>query len=176
MIYQLFISSATIVKVDEMTECLNIASEPKNHVTCLTISSAMQDVMTKYKTGSPSFKLLDEPVFSVYFGTLIEKYSPYIEVLNEIVFGLMSGNILEYNENQFFKFRPKNTKFSSDEVGPQVLAMDHLDNCFLIITIFLTLAFIIFLIEVAVAPIRTLVDRILLFYIIKTYITCKQLP
>lgn len=110
---------------------MKISVEPENRLACVTFKLMPFLVTARiYKTGYPSSKLLDESMFSVFFGLTVGTYSPFYETLNEIVFDLMSGGILDFTHKCHSKFKDKRTKFNVEEIGPQILTMDHLDVCF----------------------------------------------
>lgn len=153
---------------------LNLAAEPQNRATIATARKAIFLMEAKlFRSGRSSLRALDEPIRNFHICLMIGIYSPFYEILNEIVFNLMSGGILDYHQKNFNNPKGKKAELSIDEIGPQVLTMDHLEIGFLIHVALLLAAFIVFLSEIVFAHMMVLIERIVIMFVIIAYIRGK---
>lgn len=71
------------------------------------------------------------------------KPNPFYEVVNKKLNQMSSSGLLEYwHDNEW---NSKGFKYKADEIGPQVLTMDHLGICFVLWLITLSVSFVAFL-------------------------------
>ena len=79
-----------------------------------------------YRSGITSLSPLDEDYLTYHSGVVFKAFSPYFETFNDVKMWFESNGIME-KWRQDSKFVSK----KSDELGPQILSMDHLTIGFL---------------------------------------------
>ena len=94
---------------------------------------------SKYRSGTTSMKYLDQCYKMVYVGVVFKKLSPIMKVFNERSAMMESNGLMEY-WRRFNEY----TTTKIEEIGPQVLTMDHLQIGFLACCIPMILAIIAF--------------------------------
>lgn len=108
----------------------------------------------EYRSGLTSLHVIDEFVQSTYFCLYLKNFSPFNELLNEIIMNFNDAGIFDYDVKDFLN--PKGIHRKIEEDGPQVLTMEHLEIGFIICSIPLSLAVIAFFIEIAIPFFREL--------------------
>lgn len=157
--------------IKDLSDLLNMIVEPENRATMISDTKVIwASENIDYRNGFSSLNILKESIKTINVGQIIRSFSPFYEVLNEIVFNLMSGGILKYHRDTNEDPKNRRNMIISDKIEPQVLTMDHLGVGFLICVVSLSAAFIVLLIELLVAR----VERIVLFSIVKAYIRYNQ--
>ena len=104
-----------------------LISEPSNHATTLVPRNVIDDIQRhSYRSGITSLQILEEDYITLRIGLFFDEFSPFFEVYNEVQFWLESNGVME-------KWRRDITlrKSKQEELGPQVLTMDHLAIGFL---------------------------------------------
>ena len=121
------------------------ASEPSNRAATMASSEAIESIQhLTYRSGTSSLQFLDKIYSFRYLGAAFKKSSPFLKVFNEIL-GRLESNGLAENIRQSYSY--STTKI--EEIGPQVLKMDHLKLGFLACCIPMVLAAIVFICEFA---------------------------
>ena len=112
----------------EMMQSFNIAVEPSNNAIVASNRGTLAKYIDNraYRSGTTSLTYLDEDHKLVYTGILFKTFSPFIEVYNEKLEWLKTGGLLDYWK--LYEYLPPKL----DEIGPQVLTLDHLIVAFLI--------------------------------------------
>ena len=121
----------------------NFAVEPSNNATVESNRGSLAYYIDNgaYRSGTTSLTYLEENLKLVYTGILFKTFSPFIEVYNEKLEWLKTGGFLEYWK--FYEYLP--TKL--EDIGPQVLTLDHLRVAFLLCTAPLSLCCAAFIAE-----------------------------
>ena len=124
---------------------LSVASEPSNRATALATSTTLREIpKVFYNSGTSSLKVLDENYKFVYTGVVFKKESPLLEVFNEMVAKMEPNGLMEY-----WRRCLSYPATIIEEIGLQVLTMDHLTLGFLACCIPLALAVVVLLCELA---------------------------
>ena len=124
---------------------LDSVSEPSNRAAVPSLSGVIKELQHKmYRSGTTSMQLLDEPYKSIYKGIVFKSWTPLLETFNKML-AKMEANGMMAHWRQFQEF--STTKL--EEIGPQVLTMDHLELGFLACCIPIVLAAIAFIGELA---------------------------
>ena len=135
----------TLVGVVDPLKYYEIVSEPSNRAATFAISMINEYIQHKiYRSGTTSVQFLDEPYKTVYFGVAFNISSPFLNVFNEMIAKMEPNGLMEY-WRRFQSF----SRTKLEEVGPQVLTMDHLKIGFLACCIPMVLAVIAFIGEFA---------------------------
>lgn len=128
-----------------------MTSEPSNRAALFTSPTVIEEIQHYLHSGTTSLGLLDEPYKLVYSGVVFKKSSPLVRVFNEMVSKMESNGMMElWRRLQSFS----TTK--TEDIGPQVLTMDHLKNGFLACCIPMVLAVIAFIGEFAWMIVNTI--------------------
>lgn len=126
--------------------CYQIIVEPTNRATMIGLPTALLYIENRfYRSGHSSLSILDEKLRTLYIGLSFKQFSPFYEVLNEIVGYLTSGGLI----NLWNDLNPKHRKREFEDIGPQVLTMEHIAIGFQTCLIPFTLSTIVFVIELA---------------------------
>lgn len=80
--------------------------------------------INSYRSGVSSILFLEETVTTVFEIFRFASSSPFFDYFNEILSDLTTGGFLIYWEKSFIN--PRGLKMKVDEIGPQVLTMEHL--------------------------------------------------
>lgn len=105
-----------------------------------------------YRTGISSIMLLKEDYRTLMIGLIFKPFSPFFEVFNQRIGELVTSGLTDY----WFKneLNPQEKKRIVEDIGPQVLTMDHLEIGFIVCLVPLTLSFIIALIEISISILK----------------------
>lgn len=98
------------------------------------------------RTGKPSFEILERPFDYMMTGITFKSFSPFFEVISETA-NLMYSNGISRLMFPSRSFIAKPIKEEDEEIGPQVLLMEHLGVGFIAILISLLFSLIVFSIE-----------------------------
>ena len=125
----------------EFWNFFNVISEPANKATLVTMKWSIKKIQAKdYRSGETSLALLEEDYMTVPMGMRFTKFSPLFEIYNKML-GLMESNGLMEYWRQTFK---PSSLLKVENIGPEVLTMDHLKVGFLTCLIPLILSIIAF--------------------------------
>lgn len=142
-----------------------MVSEPANKAVILTdCISYQQYVMLKFTTGTPSAQCLIQTVVTVFYGLKFLEYSPFYEEFNDKIGQMISAGVTE-NLNNKRRFEKK-----ADDIGPQVLTMEHLEVAFIACMIPFIVCIIVFVVEISIFQIKNCVEKLIAAYIVKAYI------
>ena len=108
---------------------LDVISEPSNQACSMAYSDTIREINTDaYRSGETSLVLLDEDYMTFPLVLLFRDYSPYLETYNEMLGWMESNGLMEQWREKYFKY---SSVRKSEDIGPQVLTMDHLKLGFL---------------------------------------------
>lgn len=100
------------------------------------------EINNHYRNGFSSLYALEENYRPYHITFNFPHYSPFISRFDEKTNELHSAGLIDHwNRNVM---NPKGIINKQEDIGPQVLTMDHLEVCFLIILLPMVLAFISF--------------------------------
>lgn len=131
--------------------CSDQVAEPLNRKTTMSTRSNFRRFQNlAYRTGLSSLAVLDDNILTTCFGFTFTSVSPFYETFTEKIGQMISSGLYEkwQGEHDLHYERSKIVKLRNEEVGPQVLTLDHLCICFQLWLIPLTLSFVVFLYEV----------------------------
>ena len=120
----------------------DIVSEPSNKAAIANYRHTVAQIENEYQSGKASLKLLSEDYATFHFGYFFYNFSPFYEIFNEVQGWLESNGFMENRRNNM-----KMTSKKAEEIGPQVLTMDHLTVGFLACLIPMVLSLAAFIIE-----------------------------
>ena len=129
----------------------DIISEPSNRA-ATSVESFMIELVQHnvYCKGTTSLQFLDEPYKMLYSGIDFIESSPFLKAFDEMLIKMEANGMMDYwRQHRSFS----TTKI--EEIGPQVLTMDHLKFGFLACCIPMALAVIAFIGELALSRFLT---------------------
>lgn len=129
----------------EFLICYQIVAEPANKGILQAPEYMFNEfVIQIHRTGISSLFVLDEIVINVPLAFGFKKFSPFYEVFNDKIGQLLANGIIK----DLFKCVTQPEPHKSDDIGPQVLTMEHLGLGFVACLIPLVLAAVVFVIEI----------------------------
>jgi len=121
---------------------LDIIAEPSNKVTALYPPSFLRKTNQNYRTGTSSVHILEKPLSPLFVGLRFKHHDPFLKTFNEKTSRLFEAGL---TDRWMYGFKPIPPK---EEVGPQVLTMDHIGIGFLVCIVPLLFATVIFAFEI----------------------------
>lgn len=154
---------------EEFYECMDKASETANFYTVFIIRNWLAKMTKKdLRSGLPSLNTLEENLITVYEGCAFKRYSPFYEEFNEKIGRMLASGLIDYWFSNYVPgWREKNV---GEEIGPQVLTMEHVETGFYVCMVPLVLAVIVFLIEIIYPWLKNLLIKYMLVMLIKNFI------
>lgn len=135
---------------ESLDNCLEIVAEPTNKASTLVPLSVVTKASNDYRSGFSSLCILKENLFTSSFTSFFYPiYSPFIERFNDKIRELHSSGLTDYWEKKYLNSKGLIRK--SEDIGPQVLTMEHLEVCFIICILPLLLGLIAFAGEIVFA-------------------------
>lgn len=127
-------------------ECSQITSEPANKAVALTTQLHFKEICSFYRSGFPSLFPMKDIVVNSPMGFAFKQFSPFFESFNKKIGQLLDNGFV----NELNKKLPSDNIKGFDDIGPQVLSLDHLWLGFIACLIPLALAIIVFFVEISV--------------------------
>lgn len=154
---------------DEFADCMDKTSKTENFFTVFINRNWIpQLVKRQYRSGFPSLNTLKENFITVFEGYAFVQYSPYYEEFNEKIGRMLSSGLIDYWISNFIP--GWRDKIQMDEVGPQILSIEHLEIGFYICMVPLALAAIVFLVEMLYPCLKEQLAKMALFLVIKDFV------
>ena len=123
----------------------DVTCETSNRAAIAARTTFIESIQhNRYRSGTTSMVPLDESYKMVYSGIVFKTWSTLLATFNELLAKMESNGMME-SWRRFLSF----SKTKTEEIGPQVLTMDHLKVGFLACCIPMALAIIAFIGEVA---------------------------
>ena len=120
----------TVVTSDNPYDCykyFEIVAEPSNRATTEHAAGFIDYLESLYKSGASSLTVLEDDYKLIFKGIVFLNYSPFLETYNEMLGWMEDFGFMAYWRDIFMKYNP----LIIDDIGPQVLTMDHLTIGFL---------------------------------------------
>lgn len=120
--------------------------EPELKRTMMTSESTIPIINNIYRRGVSSLSHLPERISAVSHGYSFPLFSPFFDTFNVIIIRMFDvGLSIYWNQRLFY---PKDAMIKVDELGPEVLTMEHLDIAFKIIMVAMAISCLSFLAEI----------------------------
>lgn len=110
-----------------------------------------------YRDGFSSLILLDEVVYTIPISVTFPYFSPIFEISNEKLHQLIASGLTSYWYDKIIN--PKGLKIKPEDVGPQVLTMEHVTIGFIVCMWPLALSILVFIFEVLFFKLKIIVLR-----------------
>lgn len=139
--------SLKVVRTIDYEEAYKITVEPENKAVAQTTDGYLTTRLhKKYRGGVSSLHALNEIVQVIPGGCGFKRFSPFFKTFNEFIGIYIAAGLSTSIEKMF----APEIQTKADDIGPQVLTMEHLALGFIACLIPLALATAIFLIELSV--------------------------
>lgn len=132
-------------------DCFDIIAEPANFGATLAAPYSLSKISNKYRSGVTSIALLEDFLFTIPVAVAFPYFSPLVETFNEKIHQLLAGGFITHWYSDIMN--PKGFTIKPEEIGPQVLTMDHVTIGFLFCLFPLMLGFVAFICELAIKSI-----------------------
>lgn len=142
-------------------ECLDIVADPANKMIETFMTVAVRRIeATFYRSGHHSLHIVRQTIYDLQFGIVFRRFHPFYEAFNDIALKIISSGIVEHLMRTQTKRGGEVDKKIEEDLGPQVLTMDHLDVAFLACITPLILAVLAFVVEIVAKLIKIIVNKI----------------
>lgn len=136
------------------SQCLDIVAEYANKKVFITADYTIDYIEDHiFSSGFTSLRMLSETAVVVYWFPYFATFNPYFEEFNAKLSEIVAAGL--FGSWDMHDLRKASMKDRSDNVGPQVLTMEHLEVAFIICSVPAILAVIVFCFEVLVHRIKT---------------------
>lgn len=131
-----------------------MVSKPENKL-CVFDNKHIYDIIhqKKYRSGISSLHILERPTSLTFYGIPLKPYSPFNHLLNDIVLRLAAAGIFE-NDYKNFYYSNGHKRTLQEDIGPQVLTMEHVEIGFLVCLIPCFLSIVAFVLECLIPRVR----------------------
>lgn len=124
-----------------------IVVEPANRATLIGVPKILSLIENRiYRSGQSSLVVLNEKLRTLYIGHVFKHFSPFYEIFDEVVGFLSASGLIDRWLND--ELNPRRKKRIYEDIGPQVLTMEHLSIGFTICMIMLVFSAVVFILEV----------------------------
>lgn len=117
---------------NDTQEFYQTVAEPANKIAVTTKASVLSQVHNNhyyyYRSGVSSLLILKENVETLFHGIFFSGFNPFYDSFMNLTGGLADGGFFNYWDDM--TINPKGFKMKIEEIGPQVLTMEHLMICF----------------------------------------------
>lgn len=125
---------------------LDVIADPELKRTVLGDDYSLKFFNNQYRSGVSSLLPLKERIYVTSYGQAFPLFSPFYESFNEKIQRLFDSGLTDlWIENTI---NPRGVVIKVDEIGPQVLTLDHLEIAFKIILISVGISVIGFFAEI----------------------------
>ena len=126
-----------IEKLEEYHELFKIIVEPELQMAVPASKILLPMLENRYRSGVSSLRFIKDRLNMNLFGIIFFGFSPFHETFNRKIVQLIeNGSIRKWILESL---KTKTYKIEEEEIGPEVLTMDHLEVSWIIIVIALTL-------------------------------------
>lgn len=153
-----------------MDDLLDLVAEPSNKATIFATPTYLSMIHRKsYRLGYSSLSFIEEKIITSHSCLPFPMGSPFYEAFNEKIDEIIESGIVSMWKKDLEDF-PRNR----EEIGPQILTMEHLEFGFLACLIILTMSVIAFTLEILIASTKTgfklLVEYSIACNVVRTYV------
>lgn len=134
---------------DNALDVLDIVAEPANKAVTRGSVLLLYFINNKlYRIGVSSILLLKENIGTIYYGIIFKPFNPFFDMLNIKFSKLFEAGLIKHWFS--VKHNPKGFDHKLDNIGPEILTMDHLEIGFIVWLIPLAISIVVFAFEVVV--------------------------
>lgn len=129
---------------------MDVVAEPSNKIAYIEFSYMLSQIHNNhrrfYRSGVSSIKILEEKVETLFMCFVFDAYNPFFDYVNRMLADLAAGGFLSYWQK--LAINPKGLIRKIDEIGPQVLTMEHLGIGFQICLVACAICVVILMFEI----------------------------
>lgn len=155
---------------DVIEQLLNLLAEPENKFTTLLNQEYLNSIHGTYRDGTSSIHVLDETVAPLIAGQQFKEFDPLKKTFDEKFSRLYESGLIN-------KLHERNS-LKEEEIGPEILTMDHIGIGFLCCIAPLMIALGVFFLEIehkAVKKVlKNITESIVAYTIITVFISTKN--
>lgn len=136
-----------LISDEKLDDRFDWVAEPENKLTTVEFQKNLKYIHSiQYRRGVSSLLFLKQSA-GTYFGAYVfDHFNPFYGPINKMMSDLAAGGIYEYWDKYFDN--PNGHKFKIDEIGPQVLKIEHLLIGFKICLVLLLISAIALVLEI----------------------------
>lgn len=128
---------------------MDFIAEPANKAGTVATCDSIEVLFNiGFRRGTSSITCLKENLLSLHLGLLFNEFSPFYEQSNAKIGEMISAGLIEFWINSLMDPAGRRTK-PPEDVGPQILTMEHLEAAFIVCFVPLIASFVAFFIEVS---------------------------
>lgn len=131
-------------------------AEPENRATTIGTPLILDLITNQYRNGITSLSMVKESIGMLCFGFAFQPFSPFYDTLNRKVMHLIESGITDY---WIIKHNFGRSLFKIEEIGPQVLTMEHLEVGFIVSIAPLFISLLSFFLEITVHQFKKFLDK-----------------
>lgn len=117
------------------------------------ISRIHNDHRVYYRSGISSILVLKENIQTTFYAFYFNPFDPFYKAVNKVMGELADGGFLTYWK--YLRTNPRGLKMTVENIGPQVLTMEHLMLGFQIYLITSAISIVAFSFELLVKLLRS---------------------
>lgn len=146
-------------------ECLDIVAEPSNKMIETFMAAAAQRIEAfYYRSGHHSLHIVGQTIYDVQYGSIFRRFHPFYESFNDMALKIISNGIVSHLTRMQIVRGGEFDKKLVDDLGPQILTMDHLDVAFIACTLPFILEVVAFVGEIFAPKLKNLIKKIFYCY------------
>lgn len=111
-----------------------------------------------YRTGKHSLHIVGQSIYTMHMSLAFRRFHPFYEEFSKIILQIHASGIMVYTTRMEIDRGGELDKEDAENIGPQVLTMDHLDIAFIVCTLPMIFAFLAFFFEILI-PILKILKR-----------------
>lgn len=140
------------------SECYNMVVEPEAKTTVIGSVKILWIINNiRLRTGQSSILLLKETFRNLFIGLTFKDFSPFYEMLDVKIGEMNAAGLIGLWWTR--EFQNNDRKRTVEDIGPQVLTMDHLEIGFMICLVPLTFSVIAFFAELLIKYLKILFKK-----------------
>lgn len=126
---------------------MDFVAEPSNKAAAYGLCEDFDRMYNNvYRHGTSPIVCSTEKLISFWLGLLFPEFNPFYEEFNQNIEHMMSAGLPDYWTREIFNSRGRKRK-AAEDVGPQVLTLEHLEDAFMVSFVPLIGSFISFICE-----------------------------
>jgi len=125
-----------------------------------------------YRNGKSSLKIIPKPITIFPVAIPFKNFSPLYVEFNEKIDQMISSGIIDNIFRKIYDKKPPTRKV--EEIGPQVLTLNHLEICFYAFLTPLLASVTVFFVEIMIGIFRINLRKIVMFFVLKSYMKIKR--
>lgn len=139
----------------------------------LITEGILTSLNSQLRSGSISVSLLPETYTTLFNAEAFLPFSPFFEDFNAKIHQMITSGLFDLWHRR--EENPKGLTRKPEDVGPQVLTLEHLQMGFKFSLYPLTISAFVFLIELSILWCKTLINNLIVWNVVKAFIEAKEM-